>query len=103
MGLSKEELETCDLLATLPTWEGYPISNLSHAVNTFLYELHKYRVINSTNDKGLPIVVPLDRSIHPKLRKMSIQACDEFADSLPGPSERVRKCKACATQTNRTF
>tara|TARA_Y100001954_G_scaffold67649_2_gene73633 strand:+ start:10996 stop:11832 length:837 start_codon:yes stop_codon:yes gene_type:complete len=93
MGLSKEELETCDLLATLPTWEGYPISNLSHAVNTFLYELHKYRVINSTNDKGLPIVVPLDRSIHPKLRKMSIQACDEFANSLPGPSERADSVK----------
>ena len=93
MGLSKEELETCDLLATLPTWEGYPISNLSHAVNTFLYELHKFRVINSTNDKGMPIVVPLERSIHPKLRKMSIQACDEFADSLPGPSERSESVK----------
>lgn len=93
MGLSKEELEFCDLLATLPTWEGYPIANLSHAVNTFLYELHKFRFINSTNDKGIPIVVPLERSIHPKLRKMVIQACDEFSEALPGPSERADSVK----------
>ena len=58
MGLSKDELETCDLLATLPTWEGYPISNLSHAVNTFLYELHKYRVINSQMTKVCQLLSP---------------------------------------------
>ena len=31
-GLLNEELSQCDLLVTIPTWEGYPILNLSHAV-----------------------------------------------------------------------
>ena len=31
-GLINEELRACDLLVTIPTWEGYPILNLSHAV-----------------------------------------------------------------------
>ena len=30
-GLSTEDLDRCDLLLTLPTWEGYPIANLSQA------------------------------------------------------------------------
>ena len=28
-GLSTEDLDRCDILLTLPTWEGYPIANLS--------------------------------------------------------------------------
>ena len=31
-GMLNEELSACDLLVTIPTWEGYPILNLSHAV-----------------------------------------------------------------------
>ncbi len=31
-GLRNEQLVQCDLLVTIPTWEGYPILNLSHAV-----------------------------------------------------------------------
>ena len=30
-GLSTDDLLRCDYLVTLPTWEGYPITNLSHA------------------------------------------------------------------------
>ena len=37
-GLSTEDLLRCDYLVTLPTWEGYPITNLSHAVHTLTYE-----------------------------------------------------------------
>ena len=33
-GLSTDDLLRCDYLVTLPTWEGYPITNLSHAVHT---------------------------------------------------------------------
>ena len=40
-GLSTEDLLRCDYLVTLPTWEGYPITNLSHAVHTLTYELHR--------------------------------------------------------------
>lgn len=31
-GLVNDELRLCDILVTIPTWEGYPILNLSHAV-----------------------------------------------------------------------
>ena len=41
-GLSTADLEQCDFV-TLPTWEGYPIANLSHAVNAILYEIHRSR------------------------------------------------------------
>ena len=31
------QLRLCDLLVTIPTWEGYPILNLSHAVTVLCY------------------------------------------------------------------
>lgn len=39
-GLFNEELEHCDLLATIPTTTSYRSLNLSHAVAVVLYELH---------------------------------------------------------------
>ena len=36
-GLLNEELSACDLLVTIPTWEGYPILNLSHAVTVICF------------------------------------------------------------------
>lgn len=37
IGLTNEELHECDLLVTIPTWEGYPILNLSHAASILCY------------------------------------------------------------------
>lgn len=36
-GLLNEQLRMCDLLVTIPTWEGYPILNLSHAVTIICF------------------------------------------------------------------
>jgi len=36
-GMLNEELSACDLLVTIPTWEGYPILNLSHAVTVICF------------------------------------------------------------------
>jgi len=36
-GLLNEQLRMCDLLVTIPTWEGYPILNLSHAVTILCF------------------------------------------------------------------
>ncbi len=41
IGLLNEELSLCDRFVRIPTSEGYPIMNLSHAVGIVLYELHK--------------------------------------------------------------
>jgi tRNA/rRNA methyltransferase len=38
-GLSNEELRHANLICTIPTSEGYPILNLSHAVGILCYEL----------------------------------------------------------------
>ena len=38
-GLSNEDVETCDLLCTIPTSPSYRSMNLSHAVTVALYEL----------------------------------------------------------------
>ena len=36
-GLVNNQLRLCDLLVTIPTWEGYPILNLSHAVTVLCF------------------------------------------------------------------
>ncbi len=88
-GLSAEDLAKCDDLVTLPTWEGYPIANLSHAVSTILYELHRGRVlVNLGSDPGLPEIVPLERYLTPNLRHILNQSIDELGDALPGLDER---------------
>jgi len=79
-GLSTNDLDRCDFLLTLPTWEGYPIANLSQAVGHCVYELHRDRVINGGSVKG----VRKERSISPELRKILKQSITEFCDSLDG-------------------
>ena len=36
-GLLNDELRECEILVSIPTWEGYPIMNLSHAVAVICY------------------------------------------------------------------
>jgi TrmH family RNA methyltransferase len=93
-GMSTEQLDMCDFLATLPTWEGYPIANLSHAVNAFVYELHKSRVINNQGkDKSMPDIVPLERSLNENLRNILVKGIDEYSRALPGNEERKNSFK----------
>ncbi len=88
-GLSTDNLRKCDFLATLPTWEGYPIANLSHSINGFLYQIHSDRVrTGQGNDSGIPEIVPLVRNISPELREKFLQAVEEFSTSIPGNQER---------------
>ena len=88
-GLSTTDLLRCDYLVTLPTWEGYPITNLSHAVHTLTYELHRYRVLqNQGNDEALPDIVPIQRGISPEQRNVLRKAVEDIAQYLPGGDER---------------
>ena len=88
-GLSTEDLLRCDYLVTLPTWEGYPITNLSHAVHTLTYELHRNRVLASQGkDEALPNIVPIERSISPEQRIVLRKAIQDIAQFLPGGDER---------------
>ena len=88
-GLSTVDLLRCDYLVTLPTWEGYPITNLSHAVHTLTYELHRYRVLKRQGkEKALPNIVPLQRGITPQQRKVLRKSIEDIARYLPGGDER---------------
>ena len=89
MGLSTEDLNACDFFVTLPTWEGYPIANLSHAVGAVVYELHRSRVLNQQGqDPGLPDIVPLTSSLEPAVREALIRAIDQFADGSTATPDR---------------
>ena len=79
-GLSTSDLDRCDFLLTLPTWEGYPIANLSQAVGHCVYELHRDRVISGENVKG----VQKERVLSPQLRKILKQSITDFCESLDG-------------------
>ncbi len=46
-GLLNAELSSCDLLVTIPTWEGYPILNLSHAVSILCYQWYCTAEVNA--------------------------------------------------------
>ena len=88
-GLSHEDLERCDVLATLPTWEGYPIANLSHAVTIFLYEIHRTRVLQRQGqDPALPNIVPLEVRTNPQIRQAFRDSVEQFSAVLPGLEER---------------
>ena len=88
-GLSIDDLLRCDYLVTLPTWEGYPIMNLSHAVHTLTYELHRHRVLKRQGDeKALPDIVPLHRGISPEQRNVLRKSIEDIAKFLPGGDER---------------
>ena len=79
-GLSTADLAQCDFFVTLPTWEGYPIANLSHAVNAILYEIHRSRVLSGQgDDPGIPDIVPLQASLDPSVRAMLVKAIEQFA------------------------
>lgn len=54
-GLLNSELRICDLLMTIPTWPGYPILNLSHAVTIICYSWYRNQYLggNDINDEKL--------------------------------------------------
>tara|TARA_B100000212_G_C27371555_1_gene532808 strand:- start:1274 stop:2185 length:912 start_codon:yes stop_codon:yes gene_type:complete len=98
-GISTSDLHDCDFLATLPTWEGYPIANLSHSVNAFLYQLHSERVRHQQGDDcGLPDIVPLKTSISPELRQTFLTAIKQFSSSSLGNAERKLSIKNSLTR-----
>ena len=84
-GLSTDDLDSCDFLLTLPTWEGYPIANLSQAVGHCVYELHRDRVMNGQQVKG----VSKERSLSPELRKILKQSITEFCASLDSDKKEL--------------
>ena len=72
IGLLNEELQKCDILLSIPTWEGYPIMNLSHAVSIICYEWFQ----NADN-------IATDRILSPDLRKQLREEIFQLSQVLP--------------------
>ncbi len=55
IGMKKEELAKCDVIAYIPTNPKYPVLNISHALAIFLYEFSKrnFSKIYSQNTQAL--------------------------------------------------
>jgi TrmH family RNA methyltransferase len=99
-GLSREDLSACDYFVTLPTWEGYPIANLSHAVNALIYEAHRSRVLaGQGTDRGMPDIVPLSQVLQPNVRQALLEAIHQFATSMNGPEERLESIEHTLKRT----
>ena len=80
-GLSHEELRSCDLLMTIPTWEGYPILNLSHTVAIVCYEWFQTLLPKVGNDRALPKTVHTERILNPDLKRQIRRRAKEIADA----------------------
>ncbi len=99
VGILTEELQMCDVLVTIPTWEGYPILNLSHAVTILLYEMHMALLSTQLGkQKGLPRTTRDTRVLDPELRRMVHSLSEELAQAVdvqehkrPGIAETLKR------------
>ena len=82
-GLLNEELRMCDLLVTIPTWEGYPILNLSHAVSIICFSWY-------VNSDTVPPSGTRNRLLDPELRNTLRSEVSRLVESMPA-KEHKRK------------
>ncbi|HJL65103.1 MAG TPA: RNA methyltransferase [Candidatus Thalassarchaeaceae archaeon] len=80
-GLLNEQLRLCDLLVTIPTWEGYPILNLSHAVAIICYSWF----VNSTTKSPSGSE---ERLLAPDLRKRLRLETSRLVAAMPTKEHR---------------
>ena len=80
-GLLNEELSQCDLLVTIPTWEGYPILNLSHAVTAICFSWF------ISSDSSIPFGAG-DRLLEPELRIRLREEISRLTQNMPAKEHR---------------
>ena len=80
-GLLNDQLRICDLLVTIPSWEGYPILNLSHAVAIICYCWY------AKSENSLPSGVG-GRLLNPELRRQLNYEIGKLVESLPAKDHK---------------
>ena len=75
-GLVNDQLRLCDLLVTIPTWEGYPILNLSHAVTVLCFSW-----FTGVSDNSVPGTD--GRILEPELRRMLREEVTRLVQLIP--------------------
>ncbi len=71
-GLLNSELRLCDLLMTIPTWPGYPIMNLSHAVTIVCFSWYRHKYSDDENIANEKLLSPELKNV---LRKANYRHC----------------------------
>jgi len=79
--LLNEELSQCDLLVTIPSWEGYPILNLSHAVTVLCFSWFV------TSERSTPFGAE-DRLLNPELRMRLREEITRLTQNMPAKEHR---------------
>ena len=90
-GLLNNQLRECDLLVTIPSWEGYPILNLSHAVGIICYSWF------SNSIEQLPKGAE-DRLLDADLRKVLRMEISRLAHSFPTKDHKRRGIEEALTR-----
>jgi len=80
-GMLNEELSACDLLVTIPTWEGYPILNLSHAVTVLCFSWF------TSTDNSAPSGAK-QRLLDPELRNRLRDEISRLTRNMPAKEHR---------------
>ena len=80
-GLLNEDLRMCDLLVTIPTWEGYPILNLSHAVSIICFNWYMNSGSISPTGTG-------NRLLDPDLRNVLRSEVSRLVESMPAKDHK---------------
>ena len=81
VGLLNDELRACDLLVIIPTWEGYPILNLSHAVTVICYAWF-------TQSTDVITAGAEERLLSPELRNRFRQEVHRLSRNVPTRDHR---------------
>ena len=82
-GLLNEQLRMCDILVTIPTWEGYPILNLSHAVAIICYSWFIDWHPRAPHGSG-------ERLLDPALRVRFREEAKRLVNSIPTKEHKRR-------------
>ncbi|MGD9731185.1 MAG: RNA methyltransferase [Desulfamplus sp.] len=81
-GLNADELALCQYFVTIPTDDGFPSMNLSHAVGILLYETAKAVTKKKSQNRAVPAKTPADiESVEQMFSHIRKALCDiEFLD-----------------------
>ena len=88
-GLLNDQLSKCDLLMTIPSWEGYPILNLSHAVSIVCYNWYTTNLLDLTDsEKDKLMIKDSERLLSPELRKILKESIANLSNNMPTKEHR---------------
>jgi tRNA/rRNA methyltransferase len=85
-GLSRDELNRCDLLVHIPARREFPTLNLSHAVGIVLYAVHRAKGEADPETTPAPLPIPLDGTE----KELFLTRIEELAKRIGYPPHKRR-------------